>query len=351
MSRILVISDPTLEFPNNTNMSFKVCLEDRINLPKGEEWEAALISLSVPNQHFGMESFGLTQYDVLVKFSIRVEDVDGNQSSLSKELVAHEIFGGPPITTGMELWRRISEKIATEIEHMLQVQTTQWNRKEVRTYVDRSFEIKVDVAQGTVEVDFNDQDHNNVGVSFELDLEFCLKMGLLEMNARGDYYLTGASPRTQLQTATGGRQYNESRITEIHSGNRSYWGLNNHAYPIGPRRPRVVFSRTCNWHFSGQNAAFLKNTTTKSRSLHVYCSLAQSTFMGSQKAQLLREVFLKHDEYDHRQLVEPLHYQWIPMSSKEVEIIEVEIADLDGKIATLPQGKTIATVAIRGAGG
>ena len=49
IKRLTLVSDPTDEFPNNANNSFKVRLPERLNLP-GEGWHASLLSLTVPDQ-------------------------------------------------------------------------------------------------------------------------------------------------------------------------------------------------------------------------------------------------------------------------------------------------------------
>lgn len=79
----------------------------------------------------------------------------------------------------------------------------------------------------------------------------------------------------------------------------------------------------------------------------VYTDLVQTSYMGHQKHELLREIFLKHDNHDTRQLSEPVHYQWLPVRSQMVEVVSVELGDLDGKLIQLPKGKTLVTVALR----
>ena len=49
IKRLTLVSDPTNEFPNNANNSFKVRLPERLSLP-GEGWHASLMSLTVPDQ-------------------------------------------------------------------------------------------------------------------------------------------------------------------------------------------------------------------------------------------------------------------------------------------------------------
>ena len=49
IKRLTLVSDPTNEFPNNANNSFKVRLPERLVLP-GTGWHASLMSLTVPDQ-------------------------------------------------------------------------------------------------------------------------------------------------------------------------------------------------------------------------------------------------------------------------------------------------------------
>ena len=49
IKRLTLISDPTDEFPNNANNSFKVRLPECLSLP-GEGWHVSLMSLTVPDQ-------------------------------------------------------------------------------------------------------------------------------------------------------------------------------------------------------------------------------------------------------------------------------------------------------------
>ena len=46
--RIVLVSDPTGEFPSNTNVDFKVRIPDPIQL-RGQGWKTALWGISVPD--------------------------------------------------------------------------------------------------------------------------------------------------------------------------------------------------------------------------------------------------------------------------------------------------------------
>lgn len=76
--RITLISDPTSEFPKNMNTDFKVCLQQPLDLP-GTGWEAALVSLSVPNRSIGWRQLGYTSDTVIV---VRATAVLENESGV-----------------------------------------------------------------------------------------------------------------------------------------------------------------------------------------------------------------------------------------------------------------------------
>ena len=51
--RMTLISDTTQEFPDNTNVDFKVRLAEPIHLKGEERWQAALVSMSTQNRPIG----------------------------------------------------------------------------------------------------------------------------------------------------------------------------------------------------------------------------------------------------------------------------------------------------------
>ena len=54
--RMTLIGDPTEEFSNNTNNSFKVRIPDGLRL-EGQGWKIALLSLTLPNTDAGLIPF------------------------------------------------------------------------------------------------------------------------------------------------------------------------------------------------------------------------------------------------------------------------------------------------------
>ena len=69
IKRLTLISDPTDEFPNNANNSFKVRLPERLSLP-GEGWHASLLSLTVPDQGQSNAVIATDPHTKVVKISV-----------------------------------------------------------------------------------------------------------------------------------------------------------------------------------------------------------------------------------------------------------------------------------------
>ena len=69
IKRLTLISDPTDEFPKNTNNSFKVRLPERLNLP-GEGWHTSLMSLTVPDKGQSNAIIATDPHTKVVKFSL-----------------------------------------------------------------------------------------------------------------------------------------------------------------------------------------------------------------------------------------------------------------------------------------
>ena len=71
--RMTLISDATSEFPDNTNVDFKVRLAEPLHLKAEERWQAALVSMSTQNRpNTPLDRLGLKQSDTLFVYGIRV---------------------------------------------------------------------------------------------------------------------------------------------------------------------------------------------------------------------------------------------------------------------------------------
>lgn len=114
--RITLISDPTSEFPKNMNTDFKVCLQQPLDLP-GTGWEAALVSLSVPNRSIGWRQLGYTSDTIIV---VRATAVLENESGVFDDENHYHFIGSLfdypfGVSSEVELWMRLSTVLHDKI--------------------------------------------------------------------------------------------------------------------------------------------------------------------------------------------------------------------------------------------
>jgi len=107
----------------------------------------------------------------------------------------------------------------------------------------------------------------------------------------------------------------------------------------------IYFSRALKWTFTRINASFEALLNTK-ETVMIYSDLVQSSVVGSGRFPLLREVTLKRTG-EGRVTVEPYHREWIPIRSKTIDIVEIELATASGPLTQLSDGQTIITVGLQ----
>ena len=92
--RLTLISDPTDEFPRNTNTSFKVRIPDGLRLD-GQGWQIALLSLTLPNSDTKTMPFASGTNNMVVRTnwtSIHLKDfVNGDMTTITSYAGSAEI--------------------------------------------------------------------------------------------------------------------------------------------------------------------------------------------------------------------------------------------------------------------
>ena len=98
----------------------------------------------------------------------------------------------------------------------------------------------------------------------------------------------------------------------------------------------------CNWRFVQLNETFRPSKEFPStRLLHVYCNVETSSVMGNRVTDLLREIKYHPKETTH---FEPIHVQYVPVRNELVEIVETQMAEVNGDLAQFGEGQTILTL-------
>ena len=101
------------------------------------------------------------------------------------------------------------------------------------------------------------------------------------------------------------------------------------------------------WRISNIRRTFTNLNKHPNHSVMVYSNLQQATIVGEKTVQLLREIVVNRSAEDGHSYAEPKQLQWIPVASNSMDIAEVQIADVNGPLLSLPPGKSLITVAFQ----
>ena len=372
IKRLTLISDPTDEFPNNANNSFKVRLPERLSLP-GEGWHASLMSLTVPDQGQSNAVIAADPHTKVIRYKHPIMTrkwtdtgdpaTSGYLSirypSSTKMIELEEIMNPSQIvSTGNQFWKRVMQTLHNKI--MTEVMKDQWNasvtepdRKPIVFVKKHGMpQLKWKEESLVIEAIFKQELMNNVHVSmveFYINVDIALKFGLLRRKTGKTGYATSdfvIGPNLQYSLPT--KTYDET-TGPVGSRYRSYYNWEGDVYE-GVNYISRAFSIVTEdyvhwlrlfpafeWRLNNLDASFEKIVGTRKRTVMVYSDLVESTVVGSGKYPLLREVQLLRTG-DGESTAEPLHHQWIKVRGNQLDILEVEIASTGGPLAILPPG-------------
>ena len=117
-------------------------------------------------------------------------------------------------------------------------------------------------------------------------------------------------------------------------------------YRIGNRR-WVRLSGNIEWRLTNLNATYDAIHRHVGKAVMVYSNLQQSNLVGSSSVQLLRQLVARQGGQDGHTYAEPKNLEWLPVSTHQMDIVEVQLADVEGNLVTLPKGKSLVTVAFK----
>ena len=381
IKRLTLISDPTDEFPKNTNNSFKVRLPEPLSL-QGEGWYASLMSLTVPDEGQSNAIVAADPHTKVVRFTypqmIRKWTDTGDPSTsaylrietptVTQMLELEEVMNASQIVaTGRQFWNRVKQEVHNKI--MTEAMRKQWemqvaNRDDkpivfVKKHAIPQLSWKEEslVIEAIRKKDLLNMAQSNM-VEFYINLDIALKFGLLRRktgktgNNTADFVL-GPNLQYSLPTNT----YDET-TQPVGSRFRTYYNWEGENYEGVNNTSRAFTIMTADnvkwvrlypalqWQMNNLDASFEKMVGTRKRTVMVYSDLVESTVVGSGKFPLLREVQLLRTG-DGESMAEPLHHQWIKQRGQQLDILEVEIASTAGPLTILPPGKTIVTIGLK----
>ena len=328
--RLTLISDPTDEFAQNTNSAFTLRLQRPLRLADGS-WEACLLSVSCPSaSRHDWKLVGIDPETVILKnimYYQRMDEshtINGVLSIRLKEIMTED----HPVVSGRQFWQRLIALATRKINEICVNFNVGHNGKRFSIF-DSRWNPYLEWIKGD-EVILPRRWYANALLFHESIVKL---FGVLSQDGRSmgpnvSYNLprdpTHDPPRQNAPTK-GEFLTNDVPTWKLVDG---YMHLN----------------EEFEWHIYNVDASFEHKKT--SHSLFVYTDLVESSFVGNQQHQLLREIFLD-DSVHGRRLVEPLRLQWMPVRTHNIETVEVQIATQSGALATFDAGKTIVTVLLR----
>ena len=336
MNRIVVLSDPSKEFPDNTTKAFKACLPQEVRFEG--PWEVGLTSISMPD--VGVDLQTLLAKDTTKIISVKYEalHMGSNVRHVHTSYVTRAVLEkkGGRIVNGVGFMKALVREIEHRISYDVQAHrdivaevadshrpTFRW---EGEVLVLEKKDINVLGNRGDVNID------NNI-VQVRLDEQLAFRMGWLEKAGDGSPQLGPNLVYEIYDKSTGkmtrvGATEVKGRLWMVDSGT-------------------LVLSFTFDWRFVNLNDAFQTAVSLNSRTLLVYSDVVSSNVMGDSEHPLIREV-IYHRRRGGSLYFEPTHIQWMPMRHTYLDVVEISVAESDGRLATFAKGtRTIVTFQFR----
>ena len=368
--RITFISDPTQEYPNNTNVKFKVRLPKPLQLEG--DWEASLWSLSVPDRELENKIRFQDTSQVILDFKFTIYRLGGfssnkytsiNTKAVNETLTVKDVMNeSSPAQTGVEFWQNCIRMID-------------------KTVVRETLEVKTDYSSVPVAVPVA------VPEAWKPTFKWDGEDLILEAVAKDNVVDSGGTPyswfamSTKLAESFGFIQYSKLFNTYILADNASA------RYPLfdekgtsispgilssvpglkGPTRAaqltpdvdttdpklatakfensKMYFSRAVQWTFRRLNESF-ETLHNGKEVVMVYSDLVQSTTVGNGRFPLLRKLSVDRTG-SGRVTVEPFHREWVPLQTNWVESVEFQLSTPGGELTHLSPGKTLITVGLQ----
>ena len=366
------ISDPTDEFPNNTNRKFKVRLPIPLRLEDRGQWYASLWSLSVPDEPLQNTSLFADTSAVILDFKFTLYKLSGKSGGKYQTLTlvpktstlrVDEVMNDSiPAHTGVEFWQNCVRQIdETVVEELLLAQnddtaipvaipnawkpTLKWDGEDLVLEAVSSDSV---ISRGASPTPYS---WFAMSESLALSFGFLQYSKLLDRNVLGDN-VSGVYPLY------------EEKGTDISPGilisEPALKGLTRAAQltpdvdSTDPKtaackldQGKMYFSRALQWTFRRLNESFDKLHNSK-EVVMVYTDLVQSTVVGNGKFPLLRKLsVVRQGQGQGRVTVEPYHREWVPVQANWIERVEIQLSTPSGELTHLSPGKTLVTIGLQ----
>ena len=382
--RLTLISDATNEFPNNKNNSFRMRIPNGLHL-QGEGWHVALLSLTLPNRT--THQFATGHGNTIIRFQWTAVVFSGNSGGkyttaklvyFAKTVMESDIASS---SDGVAFWNNIKRTLDYSVDDQLVTHkkanighdvfvketmcpTFAWDGDELVIH-RRGRDVTNGASSGA-----------DLYSAVDIALEVAVQWGIVQQNDDGAWV---AGPNLRFTPFMAGDQINNAFPPRIDGfqipGNLTTLngdalrlqhrldipvvfggvtaiatGANNLQllwyYKAGSKQ-WIRLTGMMEWRISNIKQTYYALHKHPNHSVMVYSNLQQATIVGEKTVQLLREIVVNRSAEEGHSYAEPKQLQWIPIASRHMDIAEVQLADVNGALLSLPPGKSLVTVACK----
>ena len=329
MNRIVLVSDPTKEFPTNTTSSFKVRLPVPLSL-SGGGWKVGLAAISTPDAAMDLSRLANAVNPRVLMVGCKMVTSLTDDAPVHYETVVQmkELLNDPGVEDGVSLMKALINKAQFAEMKEAQAKSKRLYDKFRVTYEWDGEDLRM------LAKDLNDiQSRSGTDyVEWHVHVSMAKLMGWL-VETKKDTYALGPNLRYELiyKTQKVGNYYKDVKNTELN--NHDLWKIES---------DHLQLSQTLNWRFLNLNVAFRNVVGEPSRTFLVYSDLVDSNIVGGQLHALVREVEYRRQGQGVAYF-EPLHIQWLPCRREYMDHVEEEIAESQGGLVKFGAGRTLVT--------
>lgn len=322
------------EFPDNTQNYYKTRLPAPIHLSSGK-WEVGLSSVSMPDTKLHLPVFTFNNNPLFqMKWQRWKASAIHKGEAFFEMQEVKQVFEGINGVGFMKSVVNFFEQKRIYKDNGPHLGYHYASKIGTRLYIKFKWEGE-ELVTDNLETDKSDNDYPALLIDVT-----AIKMGWIKIHPLSDDYELGPNLK---QEFIGDTVPESTELNDRHPDSNKiiprFW------YKEGTY---FRFSYHCNWRFMNLNKAFDQLVGTTSRSLFVYSNTAQSSVIGNQVTDLLREVnYIRKGE--GVVFFEPLHIRYIPVRNSVLDIIETQIAETDRPKAKFKFGerRTIVTLHFR----
>ena len=363
--RLTVVSDATLEFPNNRNNHFKVRLPRPLDLSE-EPWAMSLWSLSVPDgaveQPLGKDNDLVIHFygDLARIWNFKNGKYRSHLLNWHVELFVrmNQVFETRP-KTGVAFWQRVHQVVMEEQTKDMAADRAKsnWLVQQPEKWIPTlRWEGEDMILEANRSVFYQPTRRYS---RFVLSLKIAEIFGFMKQDPKTKAWSLGPNliPSYPLFNYTG-HDITSAVTAPIKGPTRRAlatldvdtttpkvdWFRIYRLFPGTDNIPSVELSSALEWRFIRLNRSyeqFLNRDTVM-----VYTDAVLPNTVNRVKVPLLRSVQLNHSGQG-RLTVEPVHREWIPLNGQILETMEFQLASASGPLIEFPPGQTIVTVGLK----